>query len=428
MNAQASVGGPKVRPAGVSMCDDIDKLHRVVLNSTSSPIAAYIRGMSDWLQQSPYQVLIALAALTSGAACAWNGPGVWQAMFILGASLGAAAMVRFELQLRHAAPNAFAECLLVLTVALIVALTAHSGFEGSQVMLGAALGFSGALVSGAWARGLDASLPGTSIGWYCVGSSFGVWVFSTCRRPLLATMGPLLGSYLVVASVGYLLGMLVATEDSARAPWLFLPLPHEPWRASAAVLLGPLGSGAWPWHGLCALLAALLDGCRRRAIAVALLVSFIVLTAMGALVVGMQCKTHGKRIDGTSCPSQLAVVDRWQWQLVGCLAWALLAAASGWRQLLALESSQDGAEGKNDALGYLSVPDASPNSKSSRSRNNLLGAEPHSPQTRPQINFQDGEDPFATRLPAGYEASEASGTSADTQQSLMGWLNRRKAA
>eukprot|EP00930_Biecheleria_cincta_P087491 TRINITY_DN76718_c0_g1_i1.p1 TRINITY_DN76718_c0_g1~~TRINITY_DN76718_c0_g1_i1.p1 ORF type:complete len:591 (+),score=106.29 TRINITY_DN76718_c0_g1_i1:39-1811(+) len=434
-SAQASMGGPKVRPTGASMCDDIDKLHNVVLNSTSSPVAAYTRGMSDWLQQSPYQVLIALAALLSGAVCAWNGPGVWQAVFILGVSLGAAAMVRFELQLRHLAPNAFAEGLLILTVTLIIALAAHSGFEGSQVMLGAALGFSGAMVSGAWAQGLDASLPGTSLGWYCVGSCIGVWVFSTCRRPLLATMGPLLGSYLVVASLGYMLGRLVATGDTESRPWPFLPLPDQPWPASAAVLLGPLGSGAWPWHGLCALLAALLDGCRRRTLAVALLISYIALTALGGLVVGMQCKSDGKRTDGSNCPSQFAAIDRWQWQLVGCIAWAVLAAAAGWRQLLALESTPEGAG--EYTLGYLSVPDASPNSKDSRSREeqgNLLGAEPQSPQTRQRLHFPetpeqerkpDGEDPFATKLPAGYQSS---GTSADTtQQSLMGWLsNRRK--
>ena len=55
------------------------------------------------------------------------------------------------------------------------------------------------------------------------------------------------------------------------------------------MLLGPLGLHALPWHGLCALLAASVHGCDRALPAVLLLVSYVVLVALGALLAGLEC-------------------------------------------------------------------------------------------------------------------------------------------
>lgn len=86
-------------------------------------------------------------------------------------------------------------------------------------------------------------------------------------------------------------------------------------------------------------MAASLHNCKRLGLAaprpttcrpawrqVAVLVTYVVLVALGALVAGLECHRHGRRSDGTACPHALAVPGQWRWQLSGCCCWAALAA------------------------------------------------------------------------------------------------------
>eukprot|EP00913_Durusdinium_trenchii_P026452 g24818.t1 len=256
---------------------------------------------------------------------------LWENIVIAGISLGTAWLVHFEAEHWNLAPNLIGQLLLMLAAGGTAALAAHSGFEGSQVLIGAVLGFLGAVYCGiaSWAQSADGALPGFALSWYCAGSAFGVWVFTSWRKPLLATLAPLFGSYLVVTGIGSLL------SHSLDLP--VLPQHGAPWSLGALVLLGPLGLSALPWYGACALLAASLHGCKRPTIAVMVLVAYIVLVALGALVAGMECHRDGKRSDGSDCPKMLAVPGQWKWQLLGCSAWAVLAAWCGYRQLSALK-------------------------------------------------------------------------------------------
>ena len=310
-----------------SMCENFLRIRSSVVKS---PIRTYVQKFGAWLRDSSYQTAVALAALCFGCICAWDGPRLWETLVIAGFSLSAAWLVHFESSENNFAPSLPSELLLMLAAGGIVGLTVHSGFEGTQVVIGAAAGFAAAAYCGlgSGAQAVDSSLPGAALSWYCAGSIFGGWILVTWRRPLLACLAPLFGSYLVVSGLGSLLGDCMDVD--------FLPLQGAPWSVEASILLGPLGMQALTWHCLCALLAASLQSCGRKALAVTVLTGYVVLVALGALLVGIQCH-EGIRKDGSPCPEHLAVVGRWQWQLTGCTAWAILAAYTGWRQLGALE-------------------------------------------------------------------------------------------
>lgn len=74
------------------------------------------------------------------------------------------------------------------------------------------------------------------------GGAFGVWIFTAWRRPLLATLAPLGGSYLVVTGLGFLLSRGLSVP--------LLPPQDAPWAAGAKVLLGPLGRDACSQAGV----------------------------------------------------------------------------------------------------------------------------------------------------------------------------------
>ena len=318
---------PSPAPVAPPMCQDFLKLRSQV---TKSPVRTYVQNFGTWLRESPYQTAIALAAFAIGCVCAWDGPRLWENLLISGCSMAVAWLAHFESSKNDFAPNLPSELVLTLAAGGITGLAVYSGFEGTQVIIGAVIGFAAAANCGvgSQAQAIDKSLPGISLTWCCAGSIFGAWVLVTWRRPLLACLAPLFGSYLVVAGLGTLLGDCLDTE--------FLPLQGAPWSVEASILLGPLGLHALTWHCLCAFLAASLQNCGRRALAVVALIAYVVLLALGALLVGVQCH-DGTRTDGSACPEHLAFPGRWQWQCAGCTAWAILAAYTGWRQLGALQ-------------------------------------------------------------------------------------------
>ena len=310
-----------------SMCQDFARLRSQVARS---PLRTYMQNFGTWLRESPYQTAIALGALACGCVCAWDGPRLWENLVIAGFSLGAAWLAHFETDRNHLAPNLQSGLALMLAAGVIAGLAVHSGFEGTQVVIGAAAGFAAAAYCGVGvgAEAIDKSLPGISLTWCCAGSSFGAWVLVTWRRPLLACLAPLLGSFLVVSGVGSLISFFDIDA---------LPQQGAPWSVEASILLGPLGTQALTWHCLCVLLAASAQNCGRRALAVTVMIAYVVLVALGALIVGIECKDTPSEADGRDCPEHLAIVGRWQWQLCGCTAWAALAAFTGWRQLGALQ-------------------------------------------------------------------------------------------
>lgn len=356
-----------VQSATPELCQELERFHQEVFES--SPFLRYVKHFDRWLKESSYQVSIAFGALLCGGLCSWNGPKLWEVIVISCFSLAAAWLVRFEAEQRQLAPNVLAEILLMLAAGCTVALAVQSGFEGSQVLIGSLLGFLAAVYCGLanWAQSADGALHGLALTWYLSCSAFGIWIFTSWRQPLLATLAPLTGSFLVISGLGFLL--------SRGLDLSMLPRQDESFSAGAMVLLGPLGLHALPWHGACALLAASLHTCRRQGLAVMVLVGYVLLVALGGLVAGLECK-NGKRSDGTNCPKALAVVGQWQWQLLGCSLWAMLAAFCGHRQLSALK------HGPRRSVGYVPVEEAMESQ-----------VPPHRSETA---------DPFVTRWPQGY--------------------------
>ena len=358
-----------------SPCQDVYQLHSQV---RQSPILTYVSHLSKWLRESPHQAGIATCAVFLGLLCTWDGPRIWEVLVIAGSSLLSAWLIHFEAHLKNGVPSLFAEGLLILSTASTVAMAVHIGFEGSQVIVGAVLGFVSAACCSDWARAADGTLPGIALLWYCTGGVLGVWVLVAWRRPLLSTVAPLFGSYLVVSGFGSLVSEIAA--------WPGLPRQGV-WSLDALVLLGPAGpQQALVWNATCALLAATSHRSGRPILALVLLVGYVSFVAVGALLAGLQCHAKGRRADGTRCPAFLAVPDQWQWQLSGCTTWLIGTLLAGWKQMLAKDPE---SKGKVD----------------SRARGVYMPVKEISAEDGLMVN--QAVDPLKTRLPSESEASIA---------------------
>lgn len=310
--------------------------------------------LANLIKTDRYQPAMALAVVVIGAFCAWDGPRVWQALFTVAAAIAAGTVACYEGTSWSLAPTS--QAVLVAQAMATTALATWSGFEGTQVVLGAGLGTAGAYGAGGWARWLDVRLPGAAFTWYSVGAAGGVLVVTTWRKPLLAAMAPLLGGFLVATGGGMLLSRLLASlTDHGSLPGL--PAPHMPWSAVAAALLGTCSAAMLAGHGACICGAVLLQTQRKepRPLAVLCLVGFALLTAAAAAV-----STECGHLDGpVRCPAwlQASIGEGWQWSIVGCAAWTAVTAAMAWRQFRLLEDWESnsfwrGFFGDSNSFGY----------------------------------------------------------------------------
>ncbi|CAE7462644.1 unnamed protein product [Symbiodinium microadriaticum] len=333
-HAEATSQKPSTGSSLSLPCEDVYLFHSQVKRS---PVLMYTSHISTWLAKSPHQAGVATVAVVIGLLCAWNGPRVWQALVIAASSLIVAWLVHFEAVLKNLVPSLFAELVLTLAAASAVALAVHTGFEGSQVLVGAFAGFTAASYCSDWAHTVDDHIAGAALLWYCFGGAFGTWILLAWRRELLSTVAPLFGSFLVVSGSGSLLSRAVS-----------LPcLPQRGvWSVDALVLLGPAGTHALAWHMLCILLAVSCQRSGRPVLALSSLIAFTSLVALGALLAGIQCHTKDRRADGTRCPAFLAVPDNWQWQLSGCTAWVMLTLVSGWKQIVSSPPTSGAEQGR----------------------------------------------------------------------------------
>lgn len=333
----AETASQKASATGSSLslpCEDVYLFHRQVKRS---PVLMYTSHIGTWLSKSPHQAGVATVAVLVGLLCAWDGPRVWQVLVITASSLIVAWLVHFEAVLKNLVPSLFAELVLTVAAASAVALAVHTGFEGSQVLVGAFAGFAAASYCSDWARAADDHIAGAALLWYCFGGVLGTWILLAWRRELLSTVAPLFGSFLVVSGSGSWLSRAVS-----------LPcLPHMGvWSWDALVLLGPAGTHALAWHMLCILLAVSCQRSGRPVLALWCLIAFTSLVALGALLAGIQCHTKDRRADGTLCPAFMAVPDNWQWQLSGCTAWVMLTLVSGWKQIVSSPPTSGAEQGR----------------------------------------------------------------------------------
>jgi len=273
-----------------------------------------------------------------GIALAWGGPTYWPIVFPVLMAAVAAGMAGFEAAVR--CYDTFATLALIFQASAVATLTTRNGFQGSQVLFGAMLGFAGATWCGGFLDLIE-GIPGQVLQvlfflWYGCGVCFGILVFTVWRNETLATMGPLVGGFLVATGMGSLLGRGWTVVSGLEG---FAPLPpsRAPWVVSAAVTLGLPGPGlALLGHGLCAAAAAMVNRrcSARRYLAVLFLVSYIVVVAV-ATAAGIGCMGPV----GVGCLRWTSHwgVHHWTWPACSCTVWLIAAAWTAWRQLEALE-------------------------------------------------------------------------------------------
>lgn len=302
-------------------------------NTTGSPMATYTDGFKTWLRDAPYQAFIALMAVVLGFFCAWNGPAIWQLLFTGMTAFAAAGLAHVEGKASDLTSNAFSEALFVTQVSLAAGLAVHNGFEGSQVLLGVAMGFFGAYGIGGWARWLDESIPGVAIIWYSLGAALGLLVYTVWRRPVLAMIAPLLGGFLVSSGIGVIGGKMYSVvavlDDGNVAPGAnWLPGKDDAWVDAALMLLGNAGFASFAIQMACAVLGVVAHSITgNRWIAMFFLAGGIGIVAFVS-VTGFGCE-----LLPFGCPAWLVPEKDWRWCCFGSALWAFIAAGASWRQL-----------------------------------------------------------------------------------------------
>lgn len=280
-----------------------------LIDTTKSPIILYLRGIYKGFQAYNHQVVIAIVAIVVGCLCAWDGPRVWQALFT--ASMVAAVTSLARIESEAWAVDIVSELLLMFQAAFATGVAVQSGFDGFQVLFGTLVGYLGAYGIGGWARTADHYAPGFAMLWYSIGAMLGALVLTIWQKPVLVTLGPLLGGFLVTTGV-VCIACLLARAAGAKGTAI-LPVLHDPWINIAAEILFVIGPAALAAHAACAVTATVVYRATgdedKRFPAVCCLLACIVVTAAVAAVEGA-----------------------W-WVVVACLIWGLISGLSTYRQL-----------------------------------------------------------------------------------------------
>eukprot|EP00419_Tripos_fusus_P039389 CAMPEP_0172778232 /NCGR_PEP_ID=MMETSP1074-20121228/201805_1 /TAXON_ID=2916 /ORGANISM="Ceratium fusus, Strain PA161109" /LENGTH=408 /DNA_ID=CAMNT_0013615163 /DNA_START=173 /DNA_END=1397 /DNA_ORIENTATION=- len=262
------------------LCDEQDHL----TDAVKSPVTIYLGSLYKSFRTYQHQVVIALVALVIGSLCAWDGPQVWQAIFT--ASMVAAAASLASIESEAWGYNMASKILLMFQSAFAAGVAVQVGFDGFQVLFGTAVGSLGCFGCGGWARSFDEHVPGIALLWYSIGAVLGALVLTVWQRPVLVTLGPLLGGFLMTTGVVCMACTVASTDNVAETT--LLPELDAPWIHIARDLFFATGSAAFAVHGACAVVATLVyratDADDRRCPAVCCLVAGIMITAVIAAV------------------------------------------------------------------------------------------------------------------------------------------------
>jgi len=287
------------------LCEEQDHL----IGASKSPVAMYLHSLYKGFREYRQQTLIAVVALAVGALCSWDGPRVWQALFTATMVVAATSLAHIESEAWEL--DRVSELLLMFQAALATGVAIQSGFDGFQVLFGTVVGFVCCYGIGGWARAVDHYVNGFALLWYTAGAMLGALVLTLWLRPVLVTLGPLLGGFLMTAGLESM-ACLTAGVVSEKTV-VVLPPVHEPCISIARDLLFILGPGALALHGSCAVLATIVYRATveddRRLPAVCCIVACIVLSAAMAAAKG-----------------------KW-WIVCACLLWAVTTGLCTYRQL-----------------------------------------------------------------------------------------------
>jgi len=170
--------------------------------------------LNDWLRTCEYQFVIAAVAGILGLFSVWDA---W--IFSRGFAIGYVALVvgmatSWQVNAHNALESQLGSCgpwAVGLEAAFVTAVACHIGFEGFQLMFGAALG----LVMAHWASGIvmaDSWAPVLSLMWYAMWGLSIVILIVVGQRRALALLGSFVGGLLFASLIGYMVVSFLAAD------------------------------------------------------------------------------------------------------------------------------------------------------------------------------------------------------------------------
>lgn len=287
-----------------------------------SPIMEYTSSFDHWLRTSEQQVFIALAAIMLGLICACVGQMMWRALFTVVMALVGAAIVYYEAEALPLAASTSAHRMIATEAFFFIGFAVHVGFEGSQVLAGAVLGFWGAYAIPFVPASLDNLSPELALMWYVGASLLGCLIFALLRRWVLAAVSPLLGGLLVSSAFGLLVGRGI-DRFAPRVATQWFPAADEPWINAMTNLLGNAPAPCFVLQCGFSILGTLaFHKLQRKLPALALAMLGIIMSmSFGAWSMGCQLSM--------GCPSGTP----WRWLLVGSFLWLIIVLSSMSHQL-----------------------------------------------------------------------------------------------
>jgi len=280
-------------------------------------LLGYVSETVGRIHKSEHQELISCTAIMLGLASAWDGPLFYRTIFTIVFVILVASMADFEVKAIDFTSDIVSRGVVLAQVSTAAAIAVQTGFEGSQVVFGILVGLLGAWGSSSWMEELEDAMHGISFFIYCQGATLGCLVFTIWRPLFLKTLAPLVGGFLVASGLGVVLSRRVMAVTGRSS--LILPPPSMDWATGADCLLGTRGKGCLLWAFACGLVALIFmgfGGSRRRILAILALLAYIIANA----VLGVALWA-----DVVGAPPA--------WTFFGCLLWAVITAASAWRQL-----------------------------------------------------------------------------------------------
>jgi len=291
----------------------------------SSPLLGYFKAIRDWLANPDApQLAIGIVAQLFGLVVAGASRWIWSglAAFVV-AILGAGFFHYEDLSMELVGGSLVLQLLFALQVAGVLGVATFLGIGGLQVLVGAIVGLFAGVSTCLW----PSLVMGRFI-WYSLWTILGAVAMAIFDLAVVATLLPLLGGLIFAGGFGTVLGLF---SDSA---WF----PAEPtfWDATSE-LLGP--HGVWLLGLLMAigLLGAVGMAAGKAAIVAPTLLGVGLFITSIATVSGWGCGVIHR------CPELLEPADHWQWPLLGCTLWTLVACGTAFGQAVFLYPLLPGA-------------------------------------------------------------------------------------
>jgi len=357
-------------------------------NLERSPIVRFATAVDTWLHDpSAPQLYIGVGATFVGVCMCGCGSMAWQYLFSFAVALATALFVSYQDETLKLAPGPIGNSVLILQVAIVMGVATFLGFDGSQMILGCAVGLLSAYFTDPLASSWEKEFPWISFAWFCAGAAFGGVIFTAFRPSSLATLAPLIGGFLVISGSGALCtwvgGKIILEENTT-------------WIDAASALLGHTGGAGMVGQCMLALISAMVfnaTGDTTKSV-----IPMAIGLGLGALgtSTGFGCSLF------KNCAPWLEPARIWAWPLLGGLGWMGTTACSAVWQLSQLAEMEKKNPKKSKRKG-----------EKDRSGTNSRAEETNPLLTQPQLQLpvtSTGSSHSSNTYNAGYNAGRFAGS------------------